>query len=449
MEPIRELSGERLIEGLREVLGDVPDTRRHASTEVSLVDALMSSFALFALKFPSLLKFEEARRRDEGSNLTRLFSISRIPSDTQMREILDLVRADHLRPAFNYIFRELQRGGELKSFEFFHGHYLMPLDGTGYFYSEEVHCEHCMQKTVQGKIVYYHQILAGAIVAPGKAQVIPLFPEGIRKEDGEEKNDCERNAARRFLRKFREDHPKLKVIVTEDALGSNGPHIKDLMDYEMSYILGVKPGSHKNLFQEMKMAEFAGRVTHIERSKIIGEKVKKEVVERYRFKNGVSLNERAKDVKTNFIEYWETISWIDQKGREKKEEVHFSWVTDLQVTAENVEKLMRGGRARWKIENETFNTLKNQGYEFEHNFGHGKENLSNLFAAMMMLVFLFDQAQEISCRLFQLALKKSHGKRSTLWETVRGMYLIRIKFQNYSELLSAIAHDRGFVLNTS
>ncbi len=86
-------------------------------------------------------------------------------------------------------------------------------------------------------------------------------------------------------------------------------------------------------------------------------------------------------MRVHFIEYWEV-------GQDQVQ--HFSWVTDLRVSKRNVYQLMRGGRARWKIENETFNTLKNQGYHFEHNYGHGEQHLSVVFATMMMLAFLVD-----------------------------------------------------------
>jgi hypothetical protein len=88
------------------------------------------------------------------------------------------------------------------------------------------------------------------------------------------------------------------------------------------------------------------------------------------------LNDSRSDVRVNFIEYWEV---------SKDKTQHFSWVTDFRVTKYNVYTLMRGGRARWKIENETFNTLKNQGYHFEHNDGHGEQNLSVVLATLMML----------------------------------------------------------------
>jgi hypothetical protein len=82
---------------------------------------------------------------------------------------------------------------------------------------------------------------------------------------------------------------------------------------------------------------------------------------------------------------------------------------------------MRGGRARWKIANETLNTLKNQDYNFEHNYGHGEQNLSVVFAMLMMLAFLVDQAQQVCCALFQAVWSKLGSKR-LLWERMRALF---------------------------
>ena len=256
-------------------------------------------------------------------------------------------------------------------------------------------------------ITYYHQLLGAAIIHPDVREVIPLMPEPIIKQDGTEKNDCERNAAKRFMTKLRQDHPHLKFIVTEDSLSSNAPHIETLHDAACHYILGVKEGDHTYLFNQVQAAEDAGRVTYYERhDRATG------VVHRFRFVNAMPLNESRADVRVNFIEYWEITQ--DQVQ-------HFSWVTDLRVSKRNVYKLMQGGRARWKIENETFNTLKNQGYNFEHNYGHGEKNLSVVFATLMMLAFLVDQTQQLCCALFQAVWVKLGSKR-LLWERMRALF---------------------------
>jgi hypothetical protein len=145
---------------------------------------------------------------------------------------------------------------------------------------------------------------------------------------------------KRFLVKLRQDHPHLKFIITEDSLSANAPHIETLHAHGLHYILGVKEGDHAYLFQQGQAAEHIGRVTAYERhDRATG------LVHRFRFVNDVPLNESRADVQVNFIEYWEI-------GQDQVQ--HFSWVTDLRVSQRNVYQLMRGGRARWKIENRRF-----------------------------------------------------------------------------------------------
>ena len=373
--------------------------------DISLVDTLMSAFAMFSLKAPSLLAFD--KERAEG-NLHTIYRIQHVPCDTYMRERLDPVSPKWLRPVFTSVFRQLQRGKALEVMAFLDGHYLLALDGTGYFSSTTIHCTSCLHKVHRnGSVTYSHQMLGAAIIHPDMRAVIPLMPEPIGKHDGTGKNDCERNAAKRFIIKLRQDHPHLKFIVTEDSLSSNAPHIETLHNHGLHYILGVKEGDHAFLFQQVEAAEHAGRVTSYERhDRASG------LVHRFRFVNDVPLNASNVDVRVNFIEYWEM---------SKDKIQHFSWVTDLRVSRRNVFHLMRGGRARWKIENETFHTLKNQGYHFEHNYGHGEQHLSVVFAMLMMLAFLVDQTQQLCCALFQAVWAKLGSKRR-LWERMRALF---------------------------
>jgi hypothetical protein len=269
--------------------------------------------------------------------------------------------------------------------------------------------------------------LGAAIIHPDQRAVIPLMPEPMVNRDGTDKNDCERNAAKRFVAKLRQDHPHLKFIVTEDSLSSNAPHIETLHAHGLHYILGVKAGDHAYLFQQVETAQQAGRVTSYERhNRAAG------LVHRFRFLNDVPLNASHTEMRVNFIEYWEI-------GQDKVQ--HFSWVTDLWVTKRNVFHLMRGGRARWKIENETFNTLKNQGYNFEHNYGHGEQHLSVVFATLMLLAFLVDQAQQLCCALFQAVWAKLGSKR-LLWERMRALFYT-YRLNSMRELFEALFY--GFV----
>jgi hypothetical protein len=192
----KQLSADAIYALLDESFATIPD-HRQPQPPIALRDALLSAFALFSLKDPSLLAFDH-RRSD--ANLKALFGIGEIPSDTQMREILDPLDPDHLRASFNDVFRVLQRGKALEAFQFDNGGYLLSLDGTGYFSSQKIHCPSCQVKEHKnGTVTYEHQMLAAVIVHPDLKEVIPLAPEPIQKQDGSTKNDCERNAARRRI----------------------------------------------------------------------------------------------------------------------------------------------------------------------------------------------------------------------------------------------------------
>jgi hypothetical protein len=398
------LSADALFRLLRTGFAAIAD-HRPGTPDISLTEALMSAFALFSLKSPSLLAFDQ--ERTEG-NLQRVYGIERVPCDTAMREILDPVEPEFLRPLFTHVFRALQRGKALEEMVFVEGHYLLALDGTGYFSSQQIHCASCLERHHRnGTITYTHQMLGAALIHPDRREVMPLMPEPIVKQDGTEKNDCERNAAKRLIAKLRQDHPHLKLIVTEDSLSSNAPHIQELQEHHVHYILGVKQGDHAALFEQVAAAEQAGRVTYYDRdAPETGRR------HRFRFVSDVPLNASHADLQVNFLECWE---WDGDQVQ------HFSWVTDLRVNKGTVYQIMRGGRARWRIENETFNTLKNQGYHFEHNYGHGYQHLSVVFAVLMMLAFCVDQVQQLCCPLFQAVWAKLGSKRR-LWERMRALF---------------------------
>ena len=208
------LSADSLFALVRAGFEQVSDQRAE-NANISLPDALMSGFAMFSLKDPSLLAFEE--RRETDSNLESIYGIKNVPCDTQMRTILDEVDPKELRPVFTSVHRQLERSEELRKFVFLEGSYLVSLDGTGYFYSKKIHCPSCLQKVNKktGEVTYYHQMLGGVIIHPNCREVIALMPEPIIKQDGETKNDCERNAAKRFLARLKQDYPGVIFTITE------------------------------------------------------------------------------------------------------------------------------------------------------------------------------------------------------------------------------------------
>jgi len=199
-----------------------------------------------------------------------------------------------------------------------------------------------------------------------------------------------------------------KVVLTmgstlvEDALAANYPHLSLLDELKLKYIVGVKPDDHEYLFDWIKYAKVAEKVTMINNIK-----------HTFHYVNDVPLNDKHDYYKVNFIEYWE-----EKPSGEKQ---HFSWITSFKITNENVFDLMRAARARWKIENETFNTLKNQGYNFEHNYGHGYNNLCSVMTMLMLLAFMIDQVQYLCCSL-RKKLKEKYGHWYAVFENIRQMF---------------------------
>lgn len=415
------LSADSLIQLIRRGVEKIQD-HRAANVSISLADALMAAFAMFSLKDSSLLEFDDRRSRD--ANLQHIYGLEKVPCDTHMRTILDPVAPAEIKPLFRQVFERLERNAGLTGMQYLGRYYLLSLDGTQYFSSKKVHCGSCLERKNRrtGEVTYSHQMLGGAIVHPDSPIVIPLAPEPIIKPDGATKNDCERNAAKRFLAQVRQDHPDVPFIVVEDALSSNAPHIRELHKHNMRFILGVKEGDHPFLFDQVRTAQEAGRTTTYEYDE-------GPITHRFHFLNQVPLNESNQDIVVNFLEYWEI------KGDQVR---HFCWITDLILYPWNVGAIMRGGRARWKIENETFNTLKNQGYHFEHNYGHGQENLSVNFALLMMLAFLVDQVQQRADALFQAVLKKE-GSRKRLWTHARALFYT-LEFASMTDIFRALLY---------
>lgn len=403
----KQLSAKGMLTKIRGIFKNIPPPDRDPrglKPKISLADCLMSGLAIFGLKFPSLLQFDLGLNNETiQHNLRTLYGVTQAPDDTTMRQRLDEVDPRHLRPAFTSIFSLLQRGKVLEDYRFLGRYLLISCDGTGMFSSDNIHCDNCCTKqNKDGSLTYYHQMLAAVVVHPKHKEVFPLCPEPISKPDGLTKNDCEHNAMARLLTDFQKEHPHLEVIFTEDALSAKGPYLRRILDIGAHFIVNVNPTGNPSLFKWLKGVELT--------KKIIQEK--NETIE-LGFYNGLPLNDSNHDMQINFIDCVIT----DKKGRK----THFSWATDLTVTLDNVEEIARGGRARWKVENETFNTLKNQGYHFEHNYGHGYNNLTHIFGLLMFLAFLIDQIQQRCCGLFQSALKNMRRK-ILFWQRLRSVF---------------------------
>ncbi len=170
----------------------------------------------------------------------------------------------------------------------------------------------------------------------------------------------------------------------------------------------VKPGDHTALFDEVNRRLIARKTHEFERQDCHG------IIWGYRFVDDVALNASHSDIRVNFLDYWE----IAKQGQLHQ----FTFISDSELAEQNVTLVAKTGRARWKVENENFNKLKNLGYHLEYNYGHSKKHLASVFANLMMLMFLIDQIQERRCALFKAARQRFRS-RTLLWEKIRGLFL--------------------------
>ena len=422
----KDLSAPGMIAILRKQFSRIKDQRRQASIRFSLPDTLCAALAMFHFKFPSLLQFDQACQADDVliGNLRRLYSLDDVASDTQMRDILDKLKPSELRPAFRALHSSAQRGKVLEDFAIFDNQLLLSIDGTGLFSSTKISCPHCgVKKHRSGQTSYYHQLLAAAIVHPDHKTALPLDFEPIVKSDGDTKNDCERNAAKRLLDALHRQYSKRRFIVLEDALAANGPHIQALCESGMDFIINIKPGGNASLFEQMHERMVRNEVVEAEQSLEEGGR------RGYRFATDFALNGSHRDTRVNMLEYW----IVDNNGKSTS----FSWITTLPISAANVHAIAQAGRTRWRIENELFNTLKNQGYEFEHNYGHGKQYLSSTLAGLMLLAFLTDQLQNHACQLFKAARSRARVQKK-MWASMRSIIEL-VDIPNWETLWKLIA----------
>ena len=424
----KHLSFTALREALSEQFNQIDDFRQNGKVDYPLHDCLMSGFAMMFFQDPSLLAFQK-RMQDsiEQSNLTTVFNVNDIPKDTQMRDVLDLVPPQAIAPVFPDFLHRLQRGRQLAPYQFIDGMYLISMDGSEYFSSDKIHCPSCLVTgSKNGTLRYHHQILQPAIVHPDIRQVLPLAPEQISNRDGAKKQDCEINAAKRSIHNIRKAHPKLKIIIAGDSLFSKQPFIDELKTANMSFILTAKPADHKILFQWVNELSQLGEGGRLELTDSKGRRLC------YQWINTVPLNGTRDADDVNFFQF--QIVSKDNKITYKN-----SWVTDIHIDRNNIVDLVKGGRARWKIENETFNTLKNQGYHLEHNFGHGQLNLSFVFFMLNLLAFYVHQILELTDRLYQTVRYKKFTSRKEYFNQLRCTFRI-ILFNNWQHMLNYILH---------
>ncbi len=397
-----------LVESFRQRLSSLPDNRTGKNTRYGMEDAALSAFSVFFTQTPSFLAYQRKMSGSKGnSNAQSLCGVHQIPSDNQIRNLLDGVAPEQVFPVFEEILQVLDEQGQLDEFRSVSDTLLVAMDGTEYFSSTQICCPQCSTRTLRsGDTQYFHRVVTPVVVCPGQTQVIPLVPEFVRPQDGHDKQDCENAAAKRWLTQHGNRLSRLKVTVLGDDLYCHQPLCQHLLDHQLEFILVCRPNSHPTLYEHLEGIDLPTVIVKRWTGKV-------DATWTYRYLNGVPLRDGEEALWVNWCDV--TVSRPD--GRVT---YHNAFVTRYTITDDTVAELVKAGRSRWKVENENNNTLKTKGYNLEHNFGHGQQHLASLLVTLNLLSFLFHTVLDLLDQKYKL-LRAHLPTRKTFFEDLRAL----------------------------
>jgi hypothetical protein len=432
-----ELRLDRLVKRIKQSFENFCDVRTGKNTQYDMVDVGMGAFSVFFTQSPSFLAHQEDMKRRKGrSNAESLFEMEKIPSDNQIRWLLDPVAPSYLSPVFRDIYDRLERAEVLDSFRS-HGHNLLIAnDGTQYHSSQKIHCDQCSRRELSnGKIHYSHSVLTPVIVQPGNERVIALEPEYITPQDGKEKQDCEIEAGKRWVDQYGDFYAKQGVTILGDDLFSRQPYCRKLKDKKLHFILVCKPDSHEALYETVDFLAANGVLGTYPKRRWNGQYGE---IDTYRYANQLPLRGDQEAMEVNWCELTTT-------RQDTGEQLYKNaWITDFGVDETTVEAIVRDGRARWKVENENNNVLKTKGYHLEHNFGHGSQYLAALLLSLNLLAFLFHTVLDLVDEKYRL-IRKTLRTRQKFFQHIDAL-LCYFQFSTWDELFSFMC--KGLELDT-
>jgi len=297
---------------------------------------------------------------------------------------------------------------------------LIAIDGTEYFFFQQIHYQNCSHRErSNGKTECFHSVLTPVIVHYEQSHVIALEPEFICPQDGHEKQDCEINAAKRWLKKHAETIRRHDGVLLGNDLYSRAPFCRETMEQGCHFVLVCKPDRHSYLYESVSFMRANGLVeTRTERkwNGIVGEICQ------------LALSGQADSPKVNWVQIEvrreDTNALLDNNA----------FITDLELTVENIEEIVRVGRARWKVENENNNVLKNHGYHLEHNFGHGSQHLSSILLSLNLLAFLFHTLADLLDERYR-KIRETIGKRTKIFMHIEVLMNYHV-FESWDELFA-------------
>mgnify|MGYP003599987546 FL=1 len=388
----------------------------------------MAAFSMFFMQQPSFLAFQRTLHETIGKdNAQTLFNMEKIPSDNHIRKMLDGVDPTHFESNFFGIIDDLRNSNIPVVKNVLGGHTLIAIDGSEYFSSKKLSCASCSTRMrSDGEEEYFHSFLGATIVAPGDSKVFCLPAEFVQPQDGDKKQDCELKAAKRWFDRVAPSCAKYRPIYLGDDLYAKQDLCGMIVKGGDDFIFTCKDSSHKTLTEFRKGLSLA---THVE-TKGTGSQKRE-------YHYSWLCNLPIRDGTDALLVNWIDVTIVDSRG---KSTYHSSFVTSLPPSKENISELISCARTRWKIENETFNVLKNNGYHLEHNFGHGNQTLAAMLVTLNLLAFSMHNACDAVEKLWQHA-REACGTRMRLFIHL-GLITRYHMFLTWNSLMSTLITGR-------
>jgi hypothetical protein len=417
------------LEAFEKIGAGIADNRREGyDKQYDYADAIKGAYGVFFFQHPSMLEYQERlKHKKQRSNAETILKVRKIPSANHLVRMLDQISPGDFAGVYGEGLRIAEKYGGLDRYLVLRKHHLIALDGVWFYQSGNVCCEHCLHhERRDGEELYYHNVIAAVLVKAGEDTVIPLNPEFIRNEDGQEKQDCERNAVKRWLETNSEGYKRLNPILLGDDLYSDYPTCAMIVEKGLHFLFTCKPDSHKWLHDSIDDGCMERKTVRIWTGR-------NHLEYRYRWHNGVEL--RAEQP-TLIVNYLSLELWNEEKG---KVSYRNSWVTDIEIDDKNAVEMAECARARWKIENEHNNVLKQRGYHLEHNFGHGKEHACEIYVILNFLAFQMHGILFLLDEVYKKA-RKSIRRRDEFFAGMRFIFS-RYAFGTWDEFIGFIAQE--------
>ena len=254
-----------LLQSFHPILDHLPDHRTGQNVTYTIKDAALSALAVFFMQSPSFLAQQQTVPRRHGrNNAQTLFGVAQIPSDNQIRNLLDPLPPDLLFPLFATCWQTLAAAGVMAPFLAINQNRLIALDGTQYFSSQKVPCAACSHKTAtDGATTYFHTVITPVVVAPNQPHALVLAPEFITPQEGHDQQDCEPAAAKRWITQYAPAFTPNTVTILGDDLYCKQPFCEVLRAQHLNFILVCKPDSHPTVYEWVDSLAAAGGVNGV------------------------------------------------------------------------------------------------------------------------------------------------------------------------------------------